>query len=180
MAKAATRRPTAPHSQRHRQRKKLRKTVKKAAGLLFAAATAQGSGSPLHFLPKRMKIRIQGNSLRLRLSQPEVARFHETGQVADGISFGAVPPVALTYKLERSSLPEMTVGFSDNCISVYVPEEQAATWAGSEQEVGMEQLVRFDGHGGSLRILIEKDFKCLAERPGEDESDNFPNPNLSC
>lgn len=127
-----------------------------------------------------MKIRIQGNSLRLRLSQSEVARFHETGQVTDGISFGAMPPVALTYKLERSSLPEITAGFSDNCISVYVPEEQAATWAVSEQEVGLEHLVRFDGSGHSLRVLIEKDFKCLAERSGEDESDNFPNPNLIC
>lgn len=127
-----------------------------------------------------MKIRIQGNSLRLRLSQSEVAKFHETGQVTDGISFGAAPPVMLTYKLERSDLPEMAANFSDNCICVYVPSEQAATWASSEQEVGMEHLLRSPANGDSLRILIEKDFKCLANRPGEDESDNFPNPNLSC
>lgn len=100
--------------------------------------------------------------------------------MVDGISFGATPTVALSYRLERSDLPEMTASFSNNCICVYVPEDQASTWAGSEQEVGMEHLVRFDGNGNSLRILIEKDFKCLAERPGEDESDNFPNPNLSC
>jgi hypothetical protein len=27
-----------------------------------------------------------------------------------------------------------------------------------------------------LRILVEKDFACLAPREGEDESDMFPNP----
>jgi hypothetical protein len=31
-----------------------------------------------------------------------------------------------------------------------------------------------------LRIVIEKDFACLTVREGEDESDNFPNPNPRC
>lgn len=127
-----------------------------------------------------MKIRIQGNSLRLRLSQLEVAKFNEIGQVTDGISFGPTPPVMLSYKLERADQPEMTATFSGNCICVYVPSEQADTWANSEKEVGMEHLIRFPASEEPLRILIEKDFKCLANRPGEDESDNFPNPNLSC
>lgn len=127
-----------------------------------------------------MKIRIQGNSLRLRLSQSEVAKFNESGQVSDGINFGPTSPVSLTYRLERADQPAMSVVFVDNCINVYVPSEQATTWANSELEVGMEHLHRFPETGGSLRILVEKDFKCLADRPGEDESDHFPNPNLSC
>jgi hypothetical protein len=31
-----------------------------------------------------------------------------------------------------------------------------------------------------LRIVVEKDFACLTAREGEDESDNFPNPNPTC
>ncbi len=134
----------------------------------------------IHFFQAEMKIRIQGNSLRLRLSQSEVAKFNDTGEVSDGINFGPSSPVSLTYKLEQADLPQMSVVFVDNCINVYVPSEQGITWASSEHEVGMEHIQRFPETGDSLRILIEKDFKCLADRPGEDESDNFPNPNLSC
>ena len=52
-----------------------------------------------------MKIRIQGNSIRFRLSQSEVAKFHETGRIADSISFGAQPNALLTYAMERTDLP---------------------------------------------------------------------------
>jgi hypothetical protein len=31
-----------------------------------------------------------------------------------------------------------------------------------------------------LRIVVEKDFACLTAREGEDESDNFANPNATC
>ncbi len=128
-----------------------------------------------------MKIRIQGNSIRLRLSQSEVAKFHETGRVEDGIRFGAQPGDLLTYALERTDTPEITATYSTDFICVFVPTEMANTWATAEQEIGMEHLARFSlGDSGALRILIEKDFKCLADRPTEDESDNFPNPNLSC
>ncbi len=30
--------------------------------------------------------------------------------------------------------------------------------------------------GNELTILVEKDFKCLTDRPHEDESDLFPHP----
>ncbi len=127
-----------------------------------------------------MKIRIQGNSIRLRLSQSEVAKFHETGSVSDGISFGGQSESRLLYSLERTEQSEMSATFAANRICVFVPAEIGATWAISEQEVGMEQLQRSSSSNNSLRILVEKDFKCLAERPEADESDNFPNPNLSC
>lgn len=127
-----------------------------------------------------MKIRIQGNSIRLRLSQSEVAKFQETGSVSDSISFGDNAGTTLAYSLERTGLPEMSATFSNNQISVFVPTELASIWAASEQEVGMEHLQKPASNDIPLRILVEKDFKCLAERAEADESDNFPNPNLSC
>lgn len=126
-----------------------------------------------------MKIRMSGNSIRLRLSQSEVTRFFEQGEVGEVVRFGE--NAALTYALRRETTPEIRAGFANDCITVYVPTDMGNTWATSEQEVGLEHISRFaTGEGGSLRILIEKDFKCLAERPGEDESDNFPNPNMNC
>ncbi len=127
-----------------------------------------------------MKIRIQGNTIRLRLSQSEVTKFHETGSVSDGISFGSQSESRLTYSLERTEQPEMSATLEANRICVFVPAELGATWATSEQEIGIEHLQRTAFSNNSLRILVEKDFKCLAERPEADESDNFPNPNLSC
>ena len=128
-----------------------------------------------------MKIRIQGNSIRLRLSQSEVKTFHETGAVQDQISFGVAPDDVLTYALKRIDIPDISAFFAQNQITVQVPPEKAIAWATSEKQIGMEHLMRHSsGENGALRILIEKDFKCLADRPEEDESDNFPNPNLSC
>lgn len=39
--------------------------------------------------------------------------------------------------------------------------------------------VGFDGQSGIVKILIEKDFGCL-DNTLEDQSDNFPNPNMKC
>ncbi len=127
-----------------------------------------------------MKIRMSGNSIRLRLSQSEVAKFFEHGEVSEVVRFGA--DAALTYTLKRGAATEIQANFQQNEITLLVPTDLGNTWANSEQEIGLEHICRFatDGDGGMLRILIEKDFKCLANRPGEDESDNFPNPNLSC
>jgi hypothetical protein len=47
-------------------------------------------------------------------------------------------------------------------------------WAESEKvSISSEQNL---DDGEQLRILVEKDFACLAPRDGEDESDMFPNP----
>ena len=124
-----------------------------------------------------MKLRIQGNSVRLRLSQSEVAKFQEAGKVSDSISFGGV---SLAYALERTDGSEMSAEFEGNCIRVFVSFAQSDNWATKAEEVGMEHFQRHAANQEALRILVEKDFKCLADRPEEDESDNFPNPNLSC
>jgi hypothetical protein len=128
-----------------------------------------------------MKIRMSGNSIRLRLSQSEVKAFLEKGEVNDQVRFGPTADAALTYCMKRSHAAEIAASFSNNCITVHVPSDLGDTWANSEQEIGMEHIARFaSSENGSLRILVEKDFKCLADRPSEDEHDNFPNPNLSC
>jgi hypothetical protein len=49
-------------------------------------------------------------------------------------------------------------------------------WAASEQ-VSIEGEQTLDD-GEKLSILVEKDFACLAPRPGEDESDMYANPDV--
>jgi predicted transcriptional regulator len=124
-----------------------------------------------------MKIRMQGNSIRLRLSQGEVHLLGETGRVEESVRFGPNPDNTLTCALESGSVPTLHATFSQGLITVHVPSEKIREWVSTDL-VGMEDTMAVR-EGLSLRILIEKDFRCLSER-GEDESDNFPNPNQTC
>ena len=121
-----------------------------------------------------MKIRIRGNSLRLRLTRSEVEEVDLRGKVLESTHFG--PDQRLLYSIESStSLEEKCVArayFDGGHIRVEVCEEVIQHWANSDQ-VSIETMQEGDT---TLRILIEKDFQCLAPR-GEDDQDAFPHPN---
>ncbi len=50
-----------------------------------------------------MKLRIKGNSLRLRVSPSEVARLLETGRIEETIHLSSDQNASLTYALEHTS-----------------------------------------------------------------------------
>lgn len=123
-----------------------------------------------------MKLRIKGNSLRLRLTQSEVAEFKERGNVSDGIIFSSTN--TLQYLLAQHRGTTYQASFQEGQIKIEIPNTEASKWCNDEQQVGIyAELLMEDGH--SLSITIEKDFQCLTERPGEDESDLFVNPSTS-
>ena len=81
----------------------------------------------------------------------------------------------LSYVVESSPAsvtPEAF--FSDNVVTVRLPETTVLGWATSDQ-VSIEANQVLDD-GDTLSLLVEKDFACLAPREGEDESDMFPHP----
>lgn len=122
-----------------------------------------------------MKLRIRGNSIRLRLGESEIAQLAKTGRVSESTPFSALPGNQLTYTVVTSAAEsEISARLLDNEIKVTVPEVLGRGWANSAQ-VGLKHEQRIDG-GVSLSIVIEKDFRCLEPRPGEDQSDSFPNP----
>lgn len=121
-----------------------------------------------------MKLRIRGNSIRLRLTRSEVGRLGETGWVGDIVEFGAASS-AFRYELRTSDKDSsMEARFDHNCLSISVPVGEAENWIRSEQ-IGLEVMSRI-GDSKFLRILVEKDFVCLKPRENEDESDAFANP----
>lgn len=122
-----------------------------------------------------MKIRIKGNSVRLRLTQTEVDQLLENGEVQEQTSF---PNATLDYRIQLSDSNIITISFTDSKITILIPEDQGVAWCKSD-EVGLENWIPV-GKEEDLRILIEKDFACLTVRPHEDESDMFPNPNTTC
>ncbi len=120
-----------------------------------------------------MKLRIRGNSLRLRLSQGEVNALAVEGRVEDAIAFA--PGSRLVYALTVSDDAAAPGARLDGArIEVTLPASAARAWTSSDR-VGIEAEQPLDG-GAVLRILVEKDFACLAPRKGEDDADAFPNP----
>jgi hypothetical protein len=113
-----------------------------------------------------MKLRIHGNTLRLRLTRSEVARFAEQGHLEDAIEFA--PNARFTYSLERSNdagAPRAL--YEDGRLRIQVPSAEADEWAGTDR-VGISG-------GESVAIAIEKDFKCM-HGDREEEADAYPNP----
>jgi hypothetical protein len=62
-------------------------------------------------------------------------------------------------------------------LSVRLPATTIDEWVNSNQ-VSIRATQRLD-NGGTLQLLVEKDFACLEPRPGEDESDMFPHPDAT-
>ncbi|HTM91569.1 MAG TPA: hypothetical protein VL095_04070 [Flavisolibacter sp.] len=120
-----------------------------------------------------MKIRIQGNSIRYRLRQPEVENFKRYGSVTEVIQLGKESTDQLRFILQKSPGNEITVQFENATTTIHVPQPMADTWTDSD-------LVGFDAiseiyNGDGLQVLIEKDFKCL-DGSDEDNIDAYPNP----
>lgn len=119
-----------------------------------------------------MKLRIKGNTLRLRLSKSEIAKIGSEGYVEDAIGFGG--NARLKYAMQVSDTPLLSASLENCVITVHLPKALANIWVETEQ-VGFEIHQPLD-NGESLYILVEKDFQCLTTRPNEDESDNYAHP----
>ena len=122
-----------------------------------------------------MKLRIRGNSIRLRLGESEVARLAKEGCVSESTLFSALPGNQLTCTVVTSGEDkEIFARLHDHEITVTVAQGLCQAWANSAQ-VGLRHEQWINDHV-SLSIVIEKDFRCFEPRPGEDQSDSFPNP----
>jgi hypothetical protein len=121
-----------------------------------------------------MKLRLRGNSLRLRLTRGEVASLHEQGWWQESTSLGPEGAPSLAYRIESRAEDGPTVTLvsgAEACVKVILPAGDVAAWATSNA-VGLY----FETSWGT-KVAVEKDFRCLDEQREEDESDNFDNPN---
>jgi len=121
-----------------------------------------------------MKLRIQGNSLRLRLSRSELTLFLETGFIEETIHLGQETGAELTYALALdNSRHTVDVESLPHRVAVILPGGAVRNWAATEQ-VGISAEIDL-GIRGTLSVLVEKDFACL-DRSAEANADTFPNP----
>ncbi|MBM7420266.1 MULTISPECIES: DUF7009 family protein [Chryseobacterium] len=116
-----------------------------------------------------MKIRIKDNSIRLRLTQSEVAELSKNGMVSGVTQFVDRPFI---YAIENTNTDELSAVFIENRIVVKMPKTMIEEWLSTDK-------VGFEGQTGMVKILVEKDFVCI-DNTIEDQSDNYPNPSINC
>lgn len=119
-----------------------------------------------------MKLRIQDASIRLRLTQGEVARFARQGRIEASTPFGTGG--SLTYRLQTSADAQyLSARFDGRRIVVSVPSDAARRWTETD-EVGIDAPRHSEDE--TLEILVEKDFQCLHKDEPERNADAYPHP----
>lgn len=122
-----------------------------------------------------MKLRIRGNSIRLRLTRSEVERISRQEAVSEYVAFGPEKSVRLEYALVVSPLAQsVRARYAPGRITIEVPSAEALEWALTEQ-VSIEAEQPITSSSG-LAISIEKDYSCLSSRRVEDPAEHFPHP----
>ncbi len=120
-----------------------------------------------------MKLRIKGNSLRLRISPADLKKLLGTGHIEETVRFAPGDDAELTYALELSERATTVITrYQPQRVTVILPSPDAHAWADSDQ-VG----VYGSAPAGDvpLEITVEKDFACL-DKADPDNYDAFPNP----
>ena len=120
-----------------------------------------------------MKLRIHNNSIRLRLTRSEVARFTADGRIEAALRFGPDPSQRLIYSLEAvPGIASISAYGSAEHLRICVPCAIAQEWTGTERvAIAAKQSM---GGQGELNILVEKEFRRL--HGAKFNPDLYPNP----
>jgi hypothetical protein len=126
-----------------------------------------------------MKLRLKGNSIRVRLDRRDIEGLIARGRIEDSLRFG--PDLVFSYAVEIGAAPRERprASYTVGRLAIRIDPRDAEKWlAGSR--VGFDHLQDVDG--GVVRVLLEKDFACI-DRPAGEEADDayaFPNPSAGC
>ena len=123
-----------------------------------------------------MKLRIKGQSVRLRLLRSEVTDLLDKGLIEETIYLGSGDQSAFTYALAiDSGLRETEVRYEPSKMVIALPKAKAISWAETNQ-VGIYAVVGIERHE-NLDLIVEKDLARL-DLSDADNLDPFPNPEL--
>ena len=123
-----------------------------------------------------MKLRLLDDSIRLRLSHSDVVAAEQQGIVEGRTCFpnGST----FTFVLAASSQGSAGASYAENRMVVSLPADEISAWANDDEAVSLRGELKLVS-GGHLAWLVEKDFQCLTDRPEEDQSELFTNPNAA-
>lgn len=115
-----------------------------------------------------MKLRLRGNSLRLRVNRREVERLASGETLHEEVHFPGDSRVS--YVLEPSDI-HAAASFQQGTIRISAPRKELNDWARGES-VGV--YFELPANGAALSIAIEKDLECLDAPSQERDPDAFP------
>jgi len=121
-----------------------------------------------------MKLRIRGNSIRLRLKRGEVDSLAAGNTLVEETQF---PGSTLSYSLGLSDNDDMLASFDNGSIVISMPKEIIPEWADTDLVSLYSEIALADD--SVLTVLIEKDFSCLepgGHRDCDDDADTYPHP----
>jgi|ERR1700722_18225378 len=119
-----------------------------------------------------MKLRIHGDSLRLRLTQAEVRRLANGQEIEETAHFAPGASLSIAVNVSPTATA-MAASLESTRITMVIPQVLIPGWADSDQVAlsGSQPA----GGGRTLELLVEKDFQCLHSDSAEN-ADAFPNP----
>ncbi len=118
-----------------------------------------------------MKLRLRGNSIRLRLTQTEVGLLGSGGQVTDSTALG--PELFLEFGVRPGAHEHIEISATAHGFFILVPQNTLSHWASGDEE-GFEAEVRISD-SETTRVTVQKDYACLKPR-GEEDHDAFAHP----
>lgn len=116
-----------------------------------------------------MKIRIKGNSLRYRLTKSETAKLWSAGFLQERTEFAGK---TLEFAIVITNDDKLSADYIADRIVLNMPKAMI-------DELNNTDKVGFDDQTGPVSLLVEKDFVCI-DNVEEDQSDNYPNPRITC
>src|ERR1700722_5725866 len=100
-----------------------------------------------------MKLRIKGESLRLRVSRSDLERLMQDGRIEESIHFGSLPNERWTYALELGAKEgALSIRYAANEVAVILSNSEAKNWVDTDA-VGIYGEV--EGGAGSLEVIVE-------------------------
>ena len=119
-----------------------------------------------------MKIRIKGNSIRLRLTKTDVQTLKQTGLVEEKTIVNSEE--IFSYSLMISDkIDKIAATFQNNKMTVFLSNEEAKILT------EMEEITVQGSQENGLFLLVEKDLQCL-DTTSEDQSDMYENFKTQC
>jgi hypothetical protein len=100
-----------------------------------------------------MKLRIRGNSIRIRVSKTELAKIAETGRAEESVRFSSEQ--GLRYGIEVRPTGAVTATFAGDAIIIRLPKPRLDLWLRAN-EISVEGSQPIGG-GKVLQIVLEKD-----------------------
>lgn len=123
-----------------------------------------------------MKIRIKGNSIRLRLTKTDVLNLKKNGIVEENTVLGTEELFKYALIVDETA-SGISAKLMDNKITVSLSKKEADVLINTDEIT--VQGNQNNGVDKGLFILVEKDLQCL-DTTSEDQSDMYKNTKTHC